>query len=43
MRCTVCGETFSPDGRDYACPACGATQVVVVGGDEFRLESIEVE
>jgi len=43
MRCTVCGHTFSPNGRDYTCPACGGTQVVVVGGDEFRLDSIEVE
>ncbi len=43
LRCTACGHTFPLDGREYACPACGETQVVAAGGDEFRLESIEVD
>ncbi|RLC62801.1 MAG: hydrogenase maturation nickel metallochaperone HypA [Chloroflexi bacterium] len=43
LRCLSCDHTFPLNGRDYACPVCGQTQVVVAGGDEFRLESIEVE
>jgi hydrogenase nickel incorporation protein HypA/HybF len=43
LRCTVCSHTFPLNGKSYACPACGETQVVAVGGDEFRLDSIEVE
>jgi hydrogenase nickel incorporation protein HypA/HybF len=43
LKCLACGHTFTLDREDYICPACGETQVVVVGGDEFRLESIEVE
>nr|HID14164.1 hydrogenase maturation nickel metallochaperone HypA [Anaerolineae bacterium] len=43
LRCLGCGHTFPLNGRDYACPACGERQVVAVGGDDFRLESIEVE
>ena len=44
LRCLACDHTFPLDGRDYVCPACGETQVVAAaGGDEFRLESIEVE
>ena len=43
LRCLGCGHTFPLDGRDYACPACGERQVVAAGGDEFRLESIEVD
>lgn len=43
LRCVACGEVFSIDGEDYVCPACGSTQVVVVSGDDFRLDSIEVE
>jgi hydrogenase nickel incorporation protein HypA/HybF len=43
LRCLGCAHTFPLDGRDYACPACGEKQVVAAGGDEFRLESIEVE
>ena len=43
LRCLGCGYTFSLNGRDYTCPACGEKRVVPTGGDEFRLESIEVE
>jgi hydrogenase nickel incorporation protein HypA/HybF len=43
LRCLGCDNVFSLNGRDYTCPACGGSQVVVVGGDQFRLESIEVE
>ena len=43
LRCLGCGNVFSLNGQDYACPVCGENQVVVAGGDEFRLESIEVE
>jgi len=43
LRCLSCDHTFPLDGRDYACPACNKEQIVVAGGDDFRLESIEVE
>jgi hydrogenase nickel incorporation protein HypA/HybF len=43
LRCLSCDHTFPLNGRDYACPDCGGLQVTVAGGDEFRLESIEVE
>lgn len=43
LRCLGCGHTFPLDGRDFACPACSETQVVAAGGDDFRLESIEVD
>jgi len=43
LRCLGCGLTFPLDHRDYLCPHCGDRQVVVVAGDDFRLESIEVE
>lgn len=43
LRCLSCDHTFPLDGREYACPACGERKVVAVRGDEFRLESIEVE
>jgi len=43
LRCQKCGHTF-PLGRDsFVCPECGASQVVAGGGDDFRLESIEIE
>jgi hydrogenase nickel incorporation protein HypA/HybF len=43
LHCRSCGHTFPLNGRDYACPACSGKQVTAVGGDDFRLESIEVE
>lgn len=43
LRCLACQMAFSPDGRDFACPDCGGHQVMVVDGDQFYLDSIEVE
>ncbi len=43
LRCLSCEHTFPLDGQNYACPACGEVRVTAAGGDEFRLESIEVE
>lgn len=42
LRCLACGHTFSLN-EDFVCPACGEKQVVAVGGDDFRLDSIEIE
>jgi len=43
LRCLACGHTFPLDGREYTCPACSETRVIAVGGDDFRLESIEID
>jgi hydrogenase nickel incorporation protein HypA/HybF len=43
LRCLNCEHTFPIDGRSYDCPACGESRVVAAGGDDFRLDSIEVE
>ncbi len=43
LRCLGCGHTFPLSGQDYTCPVCGERQVIAVGGDDFRLESIEVD
>jgi len=43
LRCTTCGHEFY--FADYAgqCPACGGEQARVADGDQFKLESIEIE
>ena len=41
--CLDCSHRYSPDGETLACPHCQSTRVKVAAGDEFRLESIEVE
>lgn len=43
LRCLACGHTFPLSHESFTCPACGEKQVVAVGGDDFRLESIEIE
>jgi hydrogenase nickel incorporation protein HypA/HybF len=43
LRCLNCDHTFPLNGQSFTCPACGDTRVVAEGGNEFRLESIEVE
>jgi hydrogenase nickel incorporation protein HypA/HybF len=43
LRCLACGHTFPLNREDFVCPACGEKQVVAVGGDDLRLDSIEIE
>ena len=43
LHCTQCGHEFPMDHQDYVCPACGSGQVIVAGGEEFFLESIDVD
>ncbi|RPI33756.1 MAG: hydrogenase maturation nickel metallochaperone HypA [Chloroflexota bacterium] len=43
MVCQECNRRYAPSGGDLACPDCSSPRVKVVAGDEFMLESIEVE
>lgn len=44
LRCLACGVTFPlHQQEDWLCPACGSAQVRVATGDQFLVESIEVE
>jgi len=43
LACRECGAGFPIDRFEGRCPSCGGEQVGVVSGDEFHLESIEVE
>lgn len=42
LRCQECGQEF-PLNEDYHCPHCQSRRVVVASGDQFFLQSIEVE
>ena len=41
--CFDCGQTCQPTPGTLCCSRCGGHQVEVVGGDELRLEAINIE
>ncbi|MBI2333089.1 MAG: hydrogenase maturation nickel metallochaperone HypA [Chloroflexi bacterium] len=43
LLCLDCSQHYAPDGETLACPNCQSTRVKVVAGEEFRIESIDVE
>ena len=43
VRCRECAAIFSPSQLDWTCPHCHGEGVEVVAGQEFYIESIEVE
>ena len=43
MRCLDCSQNYKPAAYDIACPYCSGTNVKVIAGEEFFLESIDVE
>jgi len=42
LRCG-CGHEWEVDGIDFRCSACGGADARVVSGEEFLVESIDVE
>ena len=43
VRCRSCGLTFSPDKLPWNCPQCDQWDAEIVAGQEFYIDSIEVE
>ena len=43
MACLDCGSEYTLDGELTPCPSCGSVRVKVASGDQFFLDSIEVE
>ena len=43
LLCLDCGNTYSPGEEILACPRCQSTRVKVTAGEEFHLDSIDVE
>ncbi len=43
MTCQKCGCTFHPAGETFDCPACASSSVKISKGEEFQIDSIDVE
>ncbi len=43
LECQACHHGYPLTGSALVCPACGASQVKILAGEEFYLESIEIE
>jgi hydrogenase nickel incorporation protein HypA/HybF len=43
LRCNPCAREWEIEIPAFRCPTCGGSDVVVAAGDEFEVESIEVE
>ena len=43
LRCLDCQHEYSPSGESFACPNCHSESIKIIAGEEFYLDSIEVE
>jgi hydrogenase nickel incorporation protein HypA/HybF len=43
LECLKCGLHYTPAEEDFACPNCKSEQIKILAGEEFYLDSIEVE
>jgi hydrogenase nickel incorporation protein HypA/HybF len=43
LRCAPCAREWSIDVPAFRCPECGGADVAVASGNEFEVESIEVD
>jgi len=43
FQCMVCFEKYRPQGEEFACPYCGSVGAKIIAGEEFFVESIDVE
>jgi len=43
FQCLSCSEKYNPGDGEFICPKCGSAKVKIVAGEEFLLESIDVE
>jgi hydrogenase nickel incorporation protein HypA/HybF len=43
LRCRACDREWEIEIPAFRCPSCGGSDVEIASGDEFEVESIEVE
>ena len=43
LRCLDCNSEYELESELQPCPNCGSMNIKILSGDEFRLESIEIQ
>lgn len=43
LQCLACNHSFQPENGVFSCPKCHSTQIKILSGDEFYMESIEID
>lgn len=43
LRCARCAHEFPLNREQYVCPQCGSGELAIAGGEDFFLESIDVD
>ena len=43
LQCNTCSEKYHPTDKELVCPTCGGVGAKIIAGEEFALESIDVE
>ncbi len=43
FRCSICSTEFRMKNELTACPNCGSMQTTIISGEEFYVDSIEIE
>ena len=43
LQCNTCGGKYHPTYKELVCPMCSGVGAKIIAGEEFALESIDVE
>lgn len=41
--CLACSTIYNPSSDSFSCPSCNSDRIKVLAGDEFYMESIDIE
>jgi len=43
LQCMACFQKYHPDSPEFSCPRCGSVGAKVITGEEFSVETVDVE
>ena len=43
LQCMACFQKYHPDNVEFSCPRCGSVGAKVITGEEFSVESVDLE